>query len=115
MAVTLSNQWGVIAQLHGLTTEDGEATKECFAKFIDMVLVYQDTAQVSWTEKAQEEKGDSSKNAEEINPQSFEGSIGRTVMDGYTEDHENRLGVKDASTDGEGSSNASSNDFDVIV
>ena len=118
VAVTLSGKWGLVAQMHGLTTEDGEATKDYFTKFIDMVLVYQDTAQVPWTEKAQEEKGDSSWTAEEINPQGFEGSIGRSVRDGYTEENENRLGVRDASNkdqDGEGSSNASSSDFDVIV
>ena len=115
VAVTLSNKWGVIAQMHGLTTKDGEAIKDCFTKFIDMVLVYRDTAQVSWTEKALEKKGDSSMNAEEINPDSFESTHEGTVRDGYTEQHENRIGVGNASTDEEGSSNASSNDFDVIV
>ena len=46
VAVTLSGKWSIVAQMQGLTTEQGEATKDCFKKFIDMVLVYHDTAQV---------------------------------------------------------------------
>ena len=69
-------------------------------------------------EKAQKERGESSWTAEQKNPQCFEGSRGRSVRDGYTEEEVNRLGVRDASNEDqndEGTSNGSSSDFDVIV
>ena len=38
VAVTLSNKWGTIAQMQGLTTEEAYAVKACFKKFIDLAV-----------------------------------------------------------------------------
>ncbi|GJT04508.1 ARID DNA-binding domain-containing protein [Tanacetum coccineum] len=39
LSVTLGDKWNTIASLQGLTNEDGEAMKDCYRKFIDMVQV----------------------------------------------------------------------------
>lgn len=118
VAVTLSGKWSTVAQLQALTTKEGDAIKECFKKFIDLVLVYHDIALVPWIEKAQKEIGESSWTAEQKNPQGFDDSTGRSVRDGYAEQEMNRLGVRDGSNgdqkDG-GTSSGGSSDFEVIV
>ncbi|GJS96281.1 ARID DNA-binding domain-containing protein [Tanacetum coccineum] len=47
---TLGDKWNTIASLQGLTNEDGEAMKDCYRKFIDMVQVYYETAKKPWYE-----------------------------------------------------------------
>ena len=78
--------------MQGLTTEDGDTIKGCFQKFIDLVIVYHDTAQIPCTtDKPQIEKGESSWTAEQRNPQ---GSDGLVVRDGQEGQDLNRLGVR---------------------
>ncbi|GJS37840.1 ARID DNA-binding domain-containing protein [Tanacetum coccineum] len=50
LSVTLGDKWNTIASLQGLTNEDGEAMKDCYRKFIDMVQVYYETAKKPWYE-----------------------------------------------------------------
>ena len=102
-------------KLQGLTTEEGYAIKDCFKKFIDLVMVYHDTAQVPWIEKSQKEMGESSWTAEQRNPQGLDG---RTVRDGHAEQEMNRLGVRNEGNeeqDAQEASSQDSNDFDIIV
>ncbi|GJW96417.1 ARID DNA-binding domain-containing protein [Tanacetum coccineum] len=61
LSVTLGDKWNTIASLQGLTNEDGEAMKDCYMKFIDMVQVYYETAKKPWYEvKPKEDEVESS-------------------------------------------------------
>ena len=48
----MSDKWGMIAKLQGLTNEDCEAVINCNKKFI--YLIYHETARVPWGEKPME-------------------------------------------------------------
>nr|GEX29617.1 ARID DNA-binding domain-containing protein [Tanacetum cinerariifolium] len=48
---TLGDKWRTIANLQGLTDDDGEVVKGCYKKFIDMVQVHYETAKMPWYEK----------------------------------------------------------------
>lgn len=50
-SVTLIDKWGTIAQLQGLTNKDDEAVKNCYKKFIDLIVIYHETVRVPWGEK----------------------------------------------------------------
>nr|GEW98384.1 bulb-type lectin domain-containing protein [Tanacetum cinerariifolium] len=74
LCVTLGDKWKTIASLQGLTNDDGEAMKECYKKFIDMVQVYYETANKPWYEKKPKEDvvESSSSNARVKDPQGKE-------------------------------------------
>ena len=59
VTATLGNKWGMIAMMQGPTQEDGEAIKGCFRKFIDLMMVYLETARAPWGEKPMEVGGSS--------------------------------------------------------
>ena len=67
-SITLGDKWGTIAQLQGLTNKDEEAVKNCYRKFIDLIVIYHETAKVTWDEKPKE-VGECSKIAEDRDPQ----------------------------------------------
>ncbi|GJY71109.1 ARID DNA-binding domain-containing protein [Tanacetum coccineum] len=48
---TLGDKWKTVAGLQGLTEDDGEAMRDCYKRFIDMVQVYYETAERPWYEK----------------------------------------------------------------
>lgn len=111
-SVTLSNKWGIIAKLQGLTNEDSEAVRNCYKKFIDLILIYHDTTRVPQGEKPLE-VGESSKLVEARDPQGQKGSAER---DGTHEEEMNKFGVKlDDNEDGQQGSSQDSNDFEVIA
>nr|GEY95365.1 bulb-type lectin domain-containing protein [Tanacetum cinerariifolium] len=74
LCVTLGDKWKTIANLQGLTKNDGEAVKGCYKKFIDMVQVYYKTAKMPWYEKKPKEDvvESSSGNARTKDPQGKE-------------------------------------------
>ncbi|GKD01645.1 ARID DNA-binding domain-containing protein, partial [Tanacetum coccineum] len=45
LCVTLGDKWKTVASLQGLTDEDGEAMRDCYKRFIDLVQVYCETAE----------------------------------------------------------------------
>ncbi|PWA60375.1 hypothetical protein CTI12_AA382410 [Artemisia annua] len=105
VAVTLGGKWGTIAQTLGMTTEEGDIIKDCFQKFVDMAVVYYETAQVKWTQdKSSYEEGGDSWTAQE-NPGG--------LWNEHAQPQANRLGVKNNGRMEEATS--SSNDFNVIV
>ena len=79
--------------MQGLTTRDGDTIKGLYQQFIDMVVVYHDTAQVKWTtdvpDKSDYEKGESSWIAQQGDPEDF----GWTVRDGHAQQQATRTGV----------------------
>ena len=88
--VTLGDKWGTIAQLQGLTNKDEEAVKNCYRKFIDLIVIYHETAKVPWDEKPKE-VGECSKDAEERDPQ---GQKDNAEKDGANEEGMNKFGVR---------------------
>ncbi|GKA66763.1 DNA helicase [Tanacetum coccineum] len=74
LCVTLGDKWKTIANLQGLTKDDGEAVKGCYKKFIDMVQVYNETTKMPWYEKKPKEDvvESSSGNARVKDPQGKE-------------------------------------------
>ncbi|PWA40200.1 bulb-type lectin domain-containing protein [Artemisia annua] len=112
VAATLGNKWGMIAQMQGLTQEDGQAIKDCFRKFIDLMVVYHETARVPWGEKPME-VGESNKSAE---AKDLHGQKEVAVMDGTQGETMNNLGVKvKIEEEEQHESSEDNNDFDVIV
>ena len=107
VAVTLSGKWGKVAQMLGLTIEDGDIIKGCFQKFVDMIVVYYDTAQIQWTtEKHKFEEGECSWTAQRHQEGGLDG------WDEHTQ-QANRLDTekgKQIATSSDGS-----NGFDVLV
>ncbi|GJX64335.1 ARID DNA-binding domain-containing protein [Tanacetum coccineum] len=51
LCVTLGDKWKIVAGLQGLTEDDGEAMRDCYKKFIDMVQVYYETAERPWYDR----------------------------------------------------------------
>ncbi|GKC61242.1 ARID DNA-binding domain-containing protein, partial [Tanacetum coccineum] len=51
LCVTLGDKWKTVAGLQGLTEDDGEAMRDCYRRFIDMVQVYYETAERPWYER----------------------------------------------------------------
>ncbi|GJZ20064.1 ARID DNA-binding domain-containing protein [Tanacetum coccineum] len=45
LCVTMGDMWKTVAELQGLTKEDGKAMRDCYKRFIDLVQVYYDTAE----------------------------------------------------------------------
>ncbi|GJW17719.1 ARID DNA-binding domain-containing protein [Tanacetum coccineum] len=121
LCVTLGDKWKTIANLQGLTEDDGEAIKECYKKFIDMVQVYYETAKMPWYEKMPKEDvvESSSGNARVKDPQGKEkDDAGKE--DALEEDmnKETKFGVRLESNlekEAEEGSITHSNDFEVIV
>lgn len=106
VTATLGNKWGMIAMMQGLTQEDGEAIKDCFRKFIDLMIVYHETARGPWGEKPME-VGGSSRSAE------LQGQKEGAVRD--EAQAINNQGVKVKIEEEEQGSSEGDNDFDVIV
>ena len=116
VAVTLSDKWNRIAQMQGLTTKDGDTVKGVFQQFVDLVVVYHDTAQVKWTtDKSNFEVGESSWTAKQMDPEDLNGW---TVRDEHAQQQANKNGVENKANVADmnaGTSSGTSNDFDVIV
>ena len=113
VAVSLSEQWSTIAYLQGLTTEEGDAIKGCFKHFIDLIMVYHDTAQITWTmDKPAKEIGESSWTAECRYPQGLEDC---TARNGQDDQEEKRLGVRNKGKEVAETSSSEENDFEVIL
>ncbi|GJZ94438.1 ARID DNA-binding domain-containing protein [Tanacetum coccineum] len=121
LCVTLGDKWKIVAGLQGLTEDDGEAMRDCYKKFIDMVQVYYETAERPWYDrKPGKEVGESSRaGANGEDPQGKD--KGKA---GIEEAQENGLiiktqfGVKLESNieeDAEQGSITDSNDFEIIV
>ena len=104
--------------MQGLTQEDGEAIKDCFRKFIDLMVVYHETTRVPWDERPlevggssksaelQKEVGGSSKSAE------LQGQKEVVVRDETQKDAMNNPGVK---VKIEEESSQDNNDFEDIA
>ena len=107
ITATLEDKWGLVAMMQGMTLEDGEAIKECYRKFIDLMVVYYETARVPWGEKPTMEVGGSSRTAE------LQGQKEGAVMD--EAQAMNSHGVKVKIEEEEPGSSEGENDFDVIV
>ncbi|GJV53073.1 ARID DNA-binding domain-containing protein [Tanacetum coccineum] len=119
--VTLDDGWKIIANMLGLAKDDGEALRECYKKFIDMVDVYYETAQKPWYEKVPgKDVIDSSVNAKEEGSQGkrkVEAEIRETLGE-MSMNRKTRLGViLEGNTDDEeaNQSTTDSNDFVVIT
>ena len=103
ITTTMENKWGLVAMMQGLTLEDGEAIKDCYRKFIDLMIVYYETARVPWGERPTFEVGGSSKTAELHGQKEGAGTAKAQEMDIH--------GVEE----NEPGSSGGENDFDVIV
>ncbi|GJW68526.1 ARID DNA-binding domain-containing protein [Tanacetum coccineum] len=124
LCVTLGDKWKVVASLQGLTEDDGEAIRDCYRKFIDMVQVYYDTARRPWYDvKPGKEVGESSRigaNGKDLQGKD-KGNAGiEETLDVLEENMaiKTKLGVKLESNmveDSEQGSITDSNDFEVIV
>ncbi|GKC89896.1 ARID DNA-binding domain-containing protein [Tanacetum coccineum] len=124
LCVTLGDKWKIVAGLQGLTEDDGEAMRDCYKKFIDMVQVYYETAERPWYDrKPGKEVGKSSSI-----PTKVEDPQGKDKdKAGIEEAHEaleegmnfeTQFGVRlegNREEDAEQGSITDSNDFEVIV
>jgi hypothetical protein len=98
--------------LQGLHTTDGEAVRNCYKKFVDLVVIYHETAQVPWVEKHLE-VGEASK---EVDVKDSPCQKDKTVKDGAQGSSQNRFGVMLDKDDEEGyDSSHDSNDFEVVT
>ncbi|GJT24168.1 ARID DNA-binding domain-containing protein [Tanacetum coccineum] len=121
LCVTLGDKWKTIANLQGLTKDDGEAVKGCYKKFIDMVQVYYETAKMPWYEKKPKEDvvESSSGNARVKDPQGKEkddAGIGEALEEDMNK--KTQFGVRlegNLEEEAEEGSTTDSNDFEVIV
>ena len=84
----LSDKCGMIAKLQGLDTKDDEAvaTARC-KKFVDLVVIYHETAYVPWVEKSFE-VGEASKEGLAMD---LQGQKDMRVKDGALETSQNRF------------------------
>ncbi|GKD32545.1 ARID DNA-binding domain-containing protein, partial [Tanacetum coccineum] len=125
LCVTMGDMWKTVAELQGLTKEDGEAMRDCYKRFIDLVQVYYDTAERPWNETRMpgKEVGEGSRIGAREDPQGMDkgkAGIGETqgaLGEGINQ--ETRFGVKLESNmdkdNAEIGSMTGSNDFEVIV
>ncbi|GJY44418.1 ARID DNA-binding domain-containing protein, partial [Tanacetum coccineum] len=125
LCVTMGDMWKTVAELQGLTKEDGEAMRDCYKRFIDLVQVYYDTAERPWndTRMPGKEVGEGSRIGAREDPQGMDkgkAGIGETqgaLGEGINQ--ETRFGVKLESNidkdNAEIGSMTGSNDFEVIV
>ncbi|GJR62382.1 ARID DNA-binding domain-containing protein [Tanacetum coccineum] len=98
--VTMGDMWKIVAELQGLTKEDGEAMRDCYKRFIDLVQVYYDTAEPPWndTRMPRKEVGEGSRIGAREDPQGMDkgkAGIGETqgaLGEGINQ--ETRFGVK---------------------
>ncbi|GJS68273.1 ARID DNA-binding domain-containing protein [Tanacetum coccineum] len=121
LCVTLGDKWKTIANLQGLTKDDGEAVKGCYKKFIDMVQVYYETAKMPWYEKKPKEDvvESSSGNARVKDPQGKE-KDDAGIEEALEEDmnKKTQFGVRlegNMEEEAEEGSTTDSNDFVVII
>ena len=112
VSVTMGDNWGTLAQLQGLDIKDGETVRNCYKTFIDLVVVYHETASVPWVEKSYE-VGEASKHCLAMDLQDQKDT---RVKDGAIESKKDHFGVKleDENEEDDNSSHGS-NDFEVIV
>nr|GEU95757.1 bulb-type lectin domain-containing protein [Tanacetum cinerariifolium] len=110
-----------IANLQGLTKDDGEAVKGCYKKFIDMVQAYYETTKMPWYEKKPKEDvvESSSGNAIVKDPQCKE-KDDAGIEEALEEDmnKKTQFGVRlegNVEEEAEEGSTTDSNDFIVIV
>ena len=96
----------MIAMMQGPTQEDGEAIKNCFRKFIDLMIVYHETARGPWGEKPME-VGGSSRSTKLLGQK--EGAVRDEAQ------AMNNQGVKVKIEEEEQGSSEDNNYFDVIV
>ncbi|GJS95347.1 ARID DNA-binding domain-containing protein [Tanacetum coccineum] len=124
LCVTLGDKWKTVASLQGLTDEDGEAMRDCYKRFIDLVQVYCETAERPWYDCRMPEKemGESSRIGAKEDPQGMDkGKAGILETQGALEEgmnQETQFGVKLESNmeeDAEEESMTGSNDFEIIV
>ena len=112
VAVSLSEKWSTVAYIQGLTTDEGDTIKECFKKYIDLIIMYHDTAQIPWTNSRPEnEVGECSWTAEYGNSHGWKDVADK---DGNEKQTQNMLGVRNEEQKEDETSNEDS-DFEVIV
>nr|GEY58120.1 ARID DNA-binding domain-containing protein [Tanacetum cinerariifolium] len=121
LCVTLGDKWKTIANLQGLTKDNGEVVKGCYKKSIDMVQVYYETAKMPWYEKKSKEDvvESSSGNAIVKDPQGKE-KDDAGIEEALEEDmnKKTQFGVKlegNVEKEAEEGSTTDSNDFIVNV
>ena len=111
-AVTIGEKWGTVPQLQSLHTTDSEAVRNCYKKYVDLVVIYHETTEVPWVEKHLE-VGEASK---EVDVKDSPCQKDKTVKDGAQGSSQNRFGVMLDEDDEEGhDSSHDSNDFEVIT
>ncbi|GJS37841.1 ARID DNA-binding domain-containing protein [Tanacetum coccineum] len=120
LSVTLGDKWNTIASLQGLTNEDGEAMKDCYRKFIDMVQVYYETAKKPWYEvKPKEDVVESSSGDAKVkDPQGKDkDEAGKEEALEKDKNKSTQFGVRLESNEEEAEEGSvtDSNDFEVIV
>ncbi|GKA67752.1 ARID DNA-binding domain-containing protein [Tanacetum coccineum] len=120
LCVTLGDKWKTVAGLQGLTDDDGEAMKECYRKFIDMVQVYYETAKKPWYERKPKEDvvESSSGNARVKDPQGKEkDDAGKEEAPEEDMNMKTHFGVRlvgNMEEEAEQGSITDSNDFEVL-
>ncbi|GKA02846.1 ARID DNA-binding domain-containing protein [Tanacetum coccineum] len=74
LCVTMGDMWKTVAELQGLTKEDGKAMRDCYKRFIDLVQVYYDTAEPPWndTRMPRKEVGEGSRIGAREDPQGMD-------------------------------------------
>ncbi|PWA98622.1 ARID DNA-binding domain-containing protein [Artemisia annua] len=108
VTVTLENKWGLIARMQGLTLDDGQAIRECFRKFIDLMVVYHETAMVPWGETSDTVR-------ESKNEMDAKDSHGQKMVAGKDGTKRDAMEQRRVKVELGESSSGTTNDFDVIV
>lgn len=109
VAITLQDKWNLVAMMQGLALEEGEATRGCYKRFIDLMVVYHETARGPWDEKHDE--------AGECSKQGLQSQKEEAVRDDERQkEGQNSLEAKVKIEEQEQQAgSASEDDFDVIV
>ena len=89
ISVEVENDVLMLAQLQGLDIKDGEAVRNCYKTFVDLVVIYHETAYVPWVEKSFE-VGEASKEGLAMD---LQGQKDMRVKDGALETSQNHFGV----------------------
>ena len=111
-SVTMGDKWGIIAQLQGLDTKDDEAVRNCYKRFIDLVVIYHETAQVPWGEKP----GQMGETSNVVAAKDPSGQKDSTVKDGTQGEDTSKFGIRlEDEDDYQQGSSQDSNDFEVIT